>query len=222
MNNTLNIEQARFNMIEQQIRTWDVLDPRVLQLVNDVHREDFVPDGFRQLAFADISIPLGHEQYTLTPKLEARILQSLNITPTDKILEIGTGCAYLTALLARSGKNVISVDIFADFIESARSNLTRAGINNVKLETGDAINGWEQNAPYDVIVVTASVPRLTPCFQEQLELNGRLFIVVGNSPVMDAKIITRINQQEFVYESVFETDITPLIGCQAPDHLFKF
>lgn len=222
MNNDMNIEQARFNMIEQQIRPWDVLDPRVLQLVANIHREDFMPEEYRQLAFVDMATPIGHGQMSLSPRLEARILQSLNVRPDDTVLEIGTGCAYLTALFARSAKSVTSIDIFSDFTTAAGKKLAKAGINNVNLVTGDAINGWPEYAPYDVIAVTGSVPELAYCFQEQLALNGRLFIIVGRSPVMEAQVITRINEQEFIHESVFETDIAALIGTRDYQHAFKF
>ena len=208
----MNFEQARLNMIEQQIRTWEVLDQNVLDLIGKIHREDFMPEDYRLLALADVQIPLMHGQVTMTPKVEARLIQSLDIKDTDKILEIGTGCAYLTALLASSGKHVTSVDIFPEFTREAGYKLIRHNINNVTLETGDAIKGWDKHAPYDVIVVTGSVPELEPVFQEQLNITGRLFVITGKSPVMEAWLITRIGQQEWARESIFETDIPPLIG----------
>ena len=214
MNIQMNFEQARQNMIEQQIRTWEVLDQNVLDLFAQIHREDFMPDEYRLLALSDIHIPLKHGQVTMTPKIEARLLQSLDIRKTDNILEIGTGCAYLTTLLACCGKHITSVDIFPEFTSEARSKLLGHNINNVSLETGDAIHGWEKEAPYDVIVVTGSVPLLDPCFQEQLNIMGRLFVITGKSPVMEAMLITRVGQYEWSCESIFETDIPPLIGSK--------
>ena len=216
MNTQMNFEQARFNMIEQQIRTWEVLDQHVLDLLAEVHREDFVPIEYRQLALADVQIPLAHKQVTMTPKVEARLLQALDIKKTDKILEIDTGCAYLTALLARLGHHVFSVDIFPEFTGEAKTKLARHGIYNVTLETGDAIKGWAQHTPYDVIVVTGSLPVLDPCFQEQLNIGGRLFVIIGTSPVMEALLITRIGENEWSTESLFETDIPVLTGLQTP------
>ena len=213
MNTQMNFEQARFNMIEQQIRTWEVLDQDVLDLIAEIHREDFVPVEYYQLALADVQIPLAHQQVTMTPKLEARLLQALDIQKTDKILEIGTGCAYLTALLARSSHHVTSVDIYPEFTSEAKIKLTRHGIQNITLETGDAIRGWSNQSPYDVIVVTGSVPVLDSCFQEQLNLQGRLFIITGVAPVMEALLITRVGDNEWLKESLFETDIPALIGA---------
>lgn len=218
MNTQINLEQARLNMIEQQIRTWEVLDQDVLDLITSVHREDFVPDKFRQLALADVQLPLEHNQVTMTPKMEARLLQAVNIRKNDKVLEIGTGCAYLTALLAKSGNKIVTVDIYQDFIRDAERKLARYNINNVALEVGDAVDGWGKDSFYDAIVVTGSVPELKPCFQEQLTVNGRLFIIVGKSPVMEAQLITRIGENEWSWEYLFETDLPPLIGAHATEH----
>ena len=217
MNTQINFEQARLNMIEQQIRTWEVLDQNVLDLIAQVHREDFVPEEFRLLAFADVQLPLKHSQVTMTPKSEARLLQSLDIHNTDSILEIGTGCAYLTALLAHSGQHVTSVDIFPEFTREAGNKLKQHNINNVTLETGDGIKGWNKNKPYDVIAVTGSIPVPDRSFQEQLAPGGRLFIIVGKSPVMDALLITRVGDNEWTSESIFETDIPALIGVTEPE-----
>ena len=213
MNMQMNFEQARLNMIEQQIRTWEVLDQSVLDLIAQVHREDFMPEEYRLLALADVQIPLMHNQVTMTPKAEARLLQTLDIRKSDNILEIGTGCSYLTALLASSGKQVTSVDIFPEFTAEAAIKLSRYNINNVTLETGDAINGWGKKGAYDVIAVTGSVPVLGHHFQEQLNISGRLFVITGKSPVMEALLITRIGQNEWARESIFETDVPALIGA---------
>ncbi len=214
----MDFEQARYNMIEQQLRPWEVLDQDVLDLLAQVHREDFVPDAYRRLALADVSLPIGHDEVTMTPKTEARLVQSLLLEPTDKALEIGTGCGYLTALLARTAASVVSVDIYEDFTRAAGSKLTEHGIHNVQLETGDAVNGWPSQAPYDVIAVTGSVPVLTEAFQSQLTIGGRLFVIVGESPVMEARLITRIGDQEWASESLFETDLPPLIGAPQKSH----
>ena len=208
----MNFEQARLNMIEQQIRTWEVLNQQVLDLLTEIHREDFVPDNYKQLALADTRIPLLHDQITMTPKEEARLLQSVDIHADDKVLEIGTGCAYLTALLASSASEVVSIDIHPEFTRQARDKLDQYHINNVSLETGDAINGWEKSSPYDVIIVTGSVPVLESNFQRQLKSGGRLFVIVGNSPVMEATLLTRIGDNEWSRETLFETDLPPLIG----------
>jgi protein-L-isoaspartate(D-aspartate) O-methyltransferase len=212
----MNFEQARFNMIEQQIRPWDVLDQKVLDLIGRIHREDFIPEEYRQLALADTQLPLPHGQYTMTPKLEARLLQVLDVRKDDKVLEIGTGCAYLTALLAASAKHVTSVDIYPDFTEQAAKKLARYDLHNVTLETGDALRGWSKGGPYDVIAVTGSLPMLDPCFQEQLNEGGRLFVIVGASPVMEAILITRFGTEEWSRETLFETDLPALAGAPAP------
>ena len=208
----MNFEQARFNMIEKQIRVWEVLDQDTLGLLASVHREDFMPDEFKKLALSDINIPLAHNQFTMTPKIEARLIQGLKVGKTEKILEIGTGCGYLTALLAVRGGVVHSVDIYEDFISQARPRFSKYGLDNIHLYNGDAIKGWPDKAPYDIIVVTGSVPAPDDIFQQQLNINGRLFIIVGKSPVMEAQIITRIGETEFSSESLFETDLPPLIG----------
>ena len=209
----MNFEQARFNMIEQQIRTWEVLDQDVLDLLMEIRREDFIPEEYKQLALADTQIPLAHGQVSMTPKVEARILQSVDIQTKDKVLEIGTGCAYLTALLAKSASKVTSVDIYPDFTEQAITKLKQYNIKNVALETGDAIAGWGAD-PYDVIVVTGSVPLLESHYQRQLAPGGRLFIIVGHSPVMEALLITRVGDNEWAKEVLFETDIPALIGAK--------
>jgi protein-L-isoaspartate(D-aspartate) O-methyltransferase len=213
----MNIEQARFNMVEQQVRPWDVLDQRVLDAISDVPREDFVPMAYRNLAFADISIPLGHDQVMMKPIVEGRLLQALMLTRQDTVLEIGTGSGYLTALLARTAKHVDSVDIYEDFVKKAEQRLNGLNINNVSLETGDAIDGWNKFACYDVIVLTGSVPVLEPHFQTQLNDGGCLFAIVGEEPVMQAQLISRVNQDEFNVDVLFETSLSPLVGADESD-----
>ena len=209
----LNIEQARFNMIEQQIRTWDVLDLHILDILTKTPREEFVPEAHRALAFADIQLPLAHGQNMLHPKMEGRILQVLAIRPTDRILEIGTGSGYLTACLAKLGSHVDSVDIHADFIDSAALKLEAHGLDNVTLSVGDATAAWSQDALYDVIVISGSQPVATPVFQQHLAPGGRLFMVTGSAPAMQAWLITRVGANDFSREVLFETVLTPLINA---------
>ncbi len=219
--NPMNLEQARFNMIEQQIRPWDVLDDLVLGVLSATPREDFVPPALRELAFSDICIPLANEQCMMPPKLEGRLLQSLSIRPDDEILEIGTGSGYLSACLARLGGHVYSVDLFADFIDSARARLAQHNITNVTLERGDAAAGWESDVRYDVIAVTGSLPMLHRGFHTLLKPGGRLFVIVGQPPIMQALLITRAGEQEWTSESLFETAIPALLNAPRPT-AFRF
>lgn len=207
---SLALERARFNMVEQQIRPWEVLDPKVLDLLFKVRREDYVPDTYKSLAFADLEIPIGHGEKMLSPKLEARILQELAINPDDRILEIGTGSGYMTALLASQGAHVYSVDIVDAFTHSAGARLAQQGIRNVTLETGDAARGWDKHGPYDVIVLTGSTPVLAEGFQQNLKTGGRLFAVVGIAPVMAAQLILCTATGACSASSLFETVIPPL------------
>jgi len=209
----MNFELARSNMIEQQIKPWDVPNQSVLDLISEIHREDFVPDEYKRLAFADTRIPLAHGQVMMTPKVEARLLQALEIKAEDEILEIGTGSAYLTALLAKSGHHVLSVDIHPEFTEQASLKLQQHDINNVTLESGNAVHGWQQSSPYDVIVFTGSVPFLEDCIQQQLKTGGRLFVISGQSPVMQARLITRISENDWHDKVLFETDLPELEGA---------
>jgi len=209
----MNFEQARSNMIEQQIKPWNVPNQSVLELISELHREDFVPDEYKRLALSDTRIPLAHGQVTMTPKVEARLLQALDIKPEDEILEIGTGCAYLTVLLAKSGHHVLSVDIHPEFTAQAKSKLQQHDIHNVTLESGDAVHGWQQSSPYDVIVFTGSVPFLEESIQQQLKPGGRLFVITGQSPVMEARLIRRISENDWQDEVLFETDLAALEGA---------
>lgn len=202
-------------MVEQQVRTWEVLDQRVLDAMSEVPREAFVPQAYRNLAFADTSIPLGHGQAMMAPKVEGRLVQALAPTGTDRVLEIGTGSGYLTALLARLAREVVSVEIHDDFLAAASTRLGKLGYGNVRLEAGDGLHGWSAGAPWDVIAVTGSVPELHAAFREQLAPGGRLFIVVGLAPAMDARLVTRIGDAEWRTESLFETDLPPLVGARS-------
>lgn len=210
----MNLEQARFNMIEQQIRPWEVLDPKVLDVLAQVPRENFVPEAYRHLAFADLEIPLGHDQAMMAPKVEGRMLQALDVQPTDVALEIGTGSGYVTACLARLAGQVYSVEIVESFKLAAQKKLADLGIANTTLRTGDAAHGWTQLPRYDVIAVTGSMPEYHEGFEKSLALGGRLFVVVGEAPVMEAMLITRVGEHEFSRVSLFETLLKPLTGLR--------
>jgi len=217
----MNFEQARMNMIEQQIRPWEVLDQAVLDAIARVPREEFVPERFRKLAFSDTRIPLEHGQSMMVPKVEARMLQALALRPEDSCLEIGTGSAYVTALLAELGGSVQSVDLYDDFVDAASTKIGKMGFGNVTLSTGDGSGGWEACAPYDVIALTASVPYLPDGFKQQLKDGGRLFVIVGQSPVMEAQLITRVGKLDWRCESLFETELPAMIGLTPPE-TFRF
>ncbi len=207
-------ETARFNMIEQQIRTWEVLDPTVLQLLNDVPRENFVPEEYQGLAFADIEIPLAHEQTMLSPKLEGRILQALNVQKLHSVLHIGTGSGYFTALLAGLAKQVISIEIEADLSTQAAKNLTKNNIQNVTLEVADGVLGRPSYEHYDVIVYTGSSPLEPAGVRQQLNIGGVMFIILGEAPVMQATLIQRVSKAGFTETVLFETCIPELINAQ--------
>lgn len=217
MNPQLDVERARFNMVEQQIRPWEVLDQRVLDLLFRVHREDFVPPQYRALAFVDMEIPIGHGEKMLSPKMEARMVQELALNPRERVLEVGTGSGYMTALLASLGGHVYSVDIVPEFTSSARAKLAAHGFANVTLETGDAARGWDRHAPYDAIVITGSLPVLPPAFPKSLQPGGRLIAVVGEPPVMEAQIITCVAAGAFNTTGLFETCIASLKNAPQPE-----
>jgi protein-L-isoaspartate(D-aspartate) O-methyltransferase len=216
----VDFDQARINMIEQQIRPWEVLDERVLEVLASTPREDFVPPPYRNLAFADICIPLGHGQVMMRPNLEGRLLQALAIQPSDCILEVGTGSGYLSACLAKLGARVISVDIFPEFIQEARQKLKRQQINNVLLHSGDAVHGWGKQR-YDVIAITGSLPVLPDHWRQQLNVGGRLFVIVGEPPIMEALLITRLSEGEWTEESLFDTELPALLNASKPT-VFEF
>ena len=213
----VDVERARFNMIEQQIRTWEVLDQRVLDLLFKVRREDFVPEPYRSLAFVDMEIPIGHGETMLQPKLEARILQELTLKETDRILEVGTGSGYMTALLASLGGHVYSVEIIPEFSTSAAVRLAAHAITNVTLEAGDAARGWDKHGPYDAIALTGSMPILPEAFQKSLKPGGRLIAVVGEPPVMEAQLVTCVTAGVYRTVALFETCIAPLRNALQPE-----
>jgi protein-L-isoaspartate(D-aspartate) O-methyltransferase len=214
--NHLNTQLARFNMIEQQIRPAEVLDPKVLDVIARMPREDFVPSTYHDLAYADTHIPLGHGQVMMKPIQEARMLQALNIQDHDKALEIGTGSGYVTALLANLAKQVISVEIIPELQQTASQTLERNGVTNVILETGDAAHGWPAEAPYSVIAVTGSMPILAEELKQQLNIGGRLFVILGTAPVMTAALITRESETVWSREDLFETDLPALANVEQP------
>jgi len=208
------MELARFNMVEQQVRPWDVLDARVLDLMKKVKRELFVPAEHQALAFMDMEIPLGHGVSMWQPKLEARALQELNLRGGDSVLEVGTGSGYLTAMLARLVKHVTSVEIVSELAASAAEKLAACKLANVSLHTGDAAQGWA--GEYDAIILTGSVPVLPEAFLESLKIGGRLFAIVGDAPVMDARRITCVAPGTFETVSLFETNVAPLQNAIQP------
>ena len=212
-----DVESARFNMVEQQIRPAEVLDQQVLDLLFRVHREEYVPAAYRSLAFADMEIPLGHGERMLSPKLEARILQEVALKPADRVLEIGTGSGYMTALLASLAAHVYSVEIVPEFTAAAAARLRTHGIHNVTLETGDAARGWDKHGPYDVIVLTGSLPLLPDAFRASLQPGGRLFTVVGEPPVMEARLVTCLSRSVYNTTTLFETCIAPLRNAIQPE-----
>jgi protein-L-isoaspartate(D-aspartate) O-methyltransferase len=211
----MDFEQARFNMVEQQIRTWEVLDQEVLDLLFEVRREDFVPLAYRSLAFADLEIPIGDGERMWTPKMEARVLQELDLKANEAVLEIGTGSAYLTALLAHRSALVTSVDVHERFVLEARAKLTRAGIGNVKVAIGDGARGWGSEQ-YEAIVLTGSTPVLAEAWLKQLKPGGRVFAVVGDAPAMSARMVRWEAPRAMVTEDLFETVIAPLQNAAQP------
>ena len=213
---TLDFEAARFNMIEQQIRPWEVLDEQVLEACRKIPRELFVPEKFKTLAFSDVGLPLRCGEMMMPPKVEARLLQCLSIQPGDRVLEIGTGSGHLTALLATLAAHVTSIEIRSELHEQARGALRVAGVNNIKLHVGDGIEGWSTAEPYDVIVITGSSPERLATMENQLSLGGRMFVVLGTEPVMEACIITRNSRDVWTVETIFETSLAPLKGAERP------
>jgi len=216
----MDTDFARQQMVDQQVRAWDVLHPDVLQVLKNVPREQFVPTGYEALAFADTEIPIGHGQFMMTPTLEGRLLQALKPTSTDKVLEIGTGSGFLAACLARLSDSVTSVDIHDDFLEAAKVNLEDSGIGNVTLLSMDAMQELPDEK-FDVVAVTGSIEDFDPRFVDALNPGGRLFVVVGTSPAMDARLVTRTGDNDWQSESLFETVLAPLVnGSKPPQFLF--
>ena len=212
----MDFERARFNMIEQQIRPWNVLDPGVLDLLRQVPREQFVTPPQRSLAFADLSIPLDHDQVMMQPKVEARLIQALALSRQDRVLEIGTGSGYLTALLAASAASVVSVEIYSALSLQAGARLQNAGFDTVDLKVGDAANGWPDGQPYDAIIITGSLPILPTPFLEALAPGGRLVAIIGEAPAMEALLYHKTSTG-LLMTSLFDTVLPPLINTPKKD-----
>lgn len=216
----MNAEYARRQMVEQQIRTYEVFDPRVLAVFDEVPREEFVPEAYRHLAFSDTQLPIGHGQFMMTPTVEGRMLQALGLSSDDDVLEIGTGTGFTCACLAHLARSVVSVDIFAEFAEGAATKLQGTGIGNAALQVMDAAKALPEGR-FDAIAVTASCPLFDTRFYDALAPGGRLFVIVGNSPVMDAELIVRGAGDKPQVTRLFETDVKPLINAPAPP-AFRF
>ncbi|MFI4954912.1 MAG: protein-L-isoaspartate O-methyltransferase [Gammaproteobacteria bacterium] len=217
----MNFEQARFNMIEQQVRTWDVLDANVLNLMDKLQREDFVPKKYQGVAYADVQVPLAHEQVMLPPREIGRILQALQVQPEEHVLEIGTGTGYLTALLAMQAAHVVSVEMFADLSAAADSNCQKHAYSNITFQVGNAAHGWEDNTSFSIICITGAIPRLTESWKRQLKIGGRLFAIVGTAPVMQAILVTRVHAEEWEQQILYETLLPMLVDAQ-PLPQFEF
>ena len=214
----MNFEQARFNMIEQQIRPWDVLDPSVLALLAVVKREDFVPAAYRNVAFTDVELPLANGQKMLPPRVEARWMQELQIERHEKVLEIGTGSGYMAALLGHKAQQVFSVEKDPALAGAARDALRRNGVLNVTVVEGDGVKGLPGEAPFDVILLSGSVPRAPQALLDQLKIGGRMGLIVGDEPAMSARIITRTGEREFTTKNLFETVVQRLDGFDTGSH----
>ena len=220
----MDFEKARFNMVEQQVRPWDVLNPRVLAVISEIPRENFAPEEYKNLAYVDTRIPLGsfedHPCDMPNPVIQGRILQELDVQDDDVVLEIGTGSGYLTACLAKLGRHVDSVDINEALTAMAEKNLQRLNINNIILSTGDAAKSWFQKQNYDVIAITAAMESIPESYKNMLTIGGRLFVVTGDAPAMTAQLVTRTDKNKWTVKDLFETNIEPII--QPVKQTFKF
>ncbi|RZL00298.1 MAG: protein-L-isoaspartate O-methyltransferase [Rubrivivax sp.] len=212
----MNVEQARFNMIEQQIRPWDVLDSSILSLLSVVRREDFVPEAHRSLAFMDLEVPLAGGRSMLAPKLEARLVQDLALGKRDTVLHIGAGTGYVTALLAHKAQRVIGLESEADLVQTARANLRQAGINNAEIVQADGVDGLAAQAPFNAILLTGSVASVPQPLLNQLKEGGRLLAIVGDEPIMRARLFTRLANGQFSSEDLFDTTAPRLAGFAIP------
>ena len=210
-----DVQFARRQMIEQQVRAWEVLDLRVLDALERVPREEFAPPTYRQLAFADTCVPIGHGQTMLAPKVEGRILQALDLQPGDHALEVGTGSGFFAACIGQLARSVRTIDLHADFVAGAEVTWRRVGVHNVAADVFDAMQLTERET-YDAIAVTASLPVYDPRFERALKVGGRLFVTVGTGPLLDARRITRVGAEEWTRESLFETSMTPLLHAPEP------
>lgn len=219
--NLPDVEQARFNMIEQQVRPWDVLDAEVLRVLAEVKREDFVPAPFKAMAFADMAVPLPGQQVMLAPRLQARLLQDAAVQPTDKVLEIGTGSGFTTAMLASQAQRVISLEINAELADMARANLQRANIHNAEVRCADGSQGAAAEAPFDVILLGGSVSEVPHALLNQLKIGGRLVAIVGVEPIMHAQLVTRTSDTNFKTDEKWDDNAPRLLNFPEPS-TFKF
>jgi protein-L-isoaspartate(D-aspartate) O-methyltransferase len=210
-----DVQFARRQMIDQQVRAWEVLDLKVLDAMARVPREEYVAADFRELAFADANVPLAHGQSMLAPKVEGRILQALEIQPHEHALEVGTGSGFFAAVIGQLARSVRTIDIFPDFVQQATAAYARLGVHNVTAETADAMQLAQREA-YDVIAVTGALPVYDARFEQALKVGGRLFVCVGSDPLLEARRITRTGTGDFARESLFETGMTPLLHAQEP------
>ncbi|MFP5401618.1 MAG: protein-L-isoaspartate O-methyltransferase family protein [Gammaproteobacteria bacterium] len=217
----MNFEKARFNMVEQQIRPWEVLDQDVLDLLMTVKREEFVPAAYRELAFTEVEIPIGCGQIMLKPVIEGKVLQALRLAKSDSVLEVGTGSGYFAALLAARAEWVRTIEIECELVKLAGANLARNGVENVVVVQGDGIGGWAERAPYDVIVVSGGLPFVPQALLEQLKVGGRLFAFVGEAPVMKARLVTCEGEGRFRTEDIFET-VVPMLKNAPQRDAFSF
>ncbi|MEE4303754.1 MAG: protein-L-isoaspartate O-methyltransferase [Wenzhouxiangella sp.] len=211
---SLNLEQARVNMVEQQVRTWEVLDPHVLDALREVPREDFAPADYRRMAFSDLRIPLGHDQVMMKPIEEGRMLQTLEIQPGHRVLEIGTGSGFVSACLAYLGASVLTIDIIEEFTERAKRRYERLSIEGIEARHADALGDFDPGEAFDAVAVTGSAAEVPERFLKWIKPGGRLFAVRGFSPVMEAVTLTRTESDHWQVESLFDTDLPRLIGAE--------
>jgi len=216
---SLNIELARRNMVEQQVRPWDVLDSRVLEALSAIRREDFVPPACRNLAFADLELPLGHGEVMMKPVVEGRVLQAVSPTKTERVLEIGTGSGFLTACLARLAAEVVSVEQHGEFADAARVRIAGAGARSVSVNVADAVGGYVPGQQFDVMLVTGAVAALPPHWRDWVKPGGRLFAIIGASPVQQAVLFTRASDAQWSEQVLFETDL-PYLNHAGPVQRF--
>lgn len=211
---SLNLEQARSNMVEQQVRTWEVLDPLVLEALREVPREDFAPSDYRRMAFSDLRIPLPHDQFMMKPIEEGRMLQSLEIQPGQRVLEIGTGSGFTAACLAHMGASVLSIDIFEELTERAQRRFKRLAIDGIEVRQADALGDFDPGETFDAVAVTGSAAEVPERFRQWVKPGGRLFAVRGFSPVMEAISMTRSEHDHWQVDSLFDTDLPRLVGAE--------
>ena len=216
---SLDFERARFNMVECQVRTWEVLDQRVLDVLRQVKREDFVPGRYRKLAFADVQIPLEQGEVMMKPVVEGRMLQALALAPESCVLEVGTGSGFVTACLSQLAREVVSVEQHAVLAERARARIAATGAANVRIEVGDAVLKFDPNRQFDAVCITGAVATVPERFKRWLRVGGRLFVIRGEAPAMEAVLITRLEDDQFQEQSLFETDL-PYLAHAAPRKRF--